>query len=412
MESMRMGRYGRALAAALSGVLAAGAAGCAAGRAGDDGKAKAVKVRVVPVVAKSVQRNVEAVGSLFPFEEVTVGSEVEGRVDEVYVDVGDAVARGRSLVKIVPVELSLALDQERAALQQIEARLAPPGRPRLKDPREAAEVQKAEADRTDAAQKYERAKELLAQGLIARGTFDEAEARYNAARAAYDMALQSVRDLQAQAAGRTASVALADKKLRDTVIRAPFAGHVKERMVTPGQYVRVQTPVMVIVDNDPLRVRLKVPEKMAGWVGSGQPVAVQVEAYPGRTFTGRISRINPAVDPQSRMFEVEALLGNEDGVLKPGFFARASITSSHVERALVVPQDSLRYTYGVYKVYTVEKGALKETEVKLGSREGGEVEVVDGIADGARVAVPLEGQELRDGAPVSAAEAAAAEDHK
>ena len=91
---------------------------------------------------------------------------------------------------------------------------------------------------------------------------------------------------------------------------------------------------------------------------------------------------------------------------QPGFFARASIASSHVDRALVVPKDSLRYTYGVYKVYRVEKGALKETEVKLGSREGALVEVVDGIADGAQVAVPLEGQELRDGAPVSAVAAA------
>jgi RND family efflux transporter MFP subunit len=398
-------------AAVLPAAIIGGAIGCASGRAGDNPKARPVKVRVVPVVARSVQRNVEAVGSLFPFEEVTVGSEVEGRVDQVYVDVGDAVARGRSLVKIVPVELSLALDQERAALQQIQARLVPPGGSPIKDPKEAVEVLKAEADRTDAAQKYERAKELLSQGLIARGTFDEAEARYNASRAAYDMALQNVRNLQAQAAGRTASVALADKKLHDTVIRAPFAGHVRERMVSPGQYVKVQTPVMVIVDNDPLRVRLKVPEKMAGWVSGGQAVAVQVEAYPGRTFAGRLSRINPAVDPQTRMFEVEALLDNADGVLKPGFFARASIASSHVDRALVVPQDSLRYTYGVYKVYRVEKGALKETEVKLGSREGAEVEVVDGIADGAQVAVPLEGQELRDGAPVSA-DTAAAEDHR
>jgi multidrug efflux pump subunit AcrA (membrane-fusion protein) len=400
----------RLTALLVAALLAGGAPACR--RAGGDSRAavKPVKVRVVPVVAKSVQRSVEAVGSLFPYEEVTVGSEVEGRVDEVYVDVGDRVARGRSLVKIVPVELSLALDQERAALQQIQARLAPPGgSPQLKDPKEAAEVQKAEADRTDAAQKYERAKELLAQGLIARGTFDEAEARYNAARAAYDMALQNVRNLQAQAAGRSASVALADKKLRDTVIRAPFAGAVKERMVSPGQYVKVQTPVMVIVDNDPLRVRLKVPEKMAGWLSVGQPVAVQVEAYPGRTFQGRLSRLNPSVDPQTRAFEVEALLGNDDGALKPGFFARASITSSHVDKALLVPRDSLRYLYGVYKVYTVEKGALKETDVKLGSREGGEVEVVDGIQDGARVAVPLEGQELRDGAPVTAAETASGE---
>ncbi|HET8647120.1 MAG TPA: efflux RND transporter periplasmic adaptor subunit, partial [Vicinamibacteria bacterium] len=223
------------------------------------------------------------------------------------------------------------------------------------------------------------------------------------------MALQNVRNLQAQAAGRSASVALADKKLRDTLIRAPFAGQVKERLVSPGQYVRVQTPVMAIVDNDPLRVRLKVPERMAGWVAVGQAVRVQVEAYPGRSFQGKLSRLSPSVDPQTRAFDVEALLENADGLLKPGFFARATIASSHVDTALLVPEEALRYLYGVYKVYTVEKGALKETEVKLGARDGGEAEVVDGIKDGARVALPVEGEELRDGAPVAEAETASGE---
>src|SRR5262249_52429444 len=291
-------------------------------------------------------------------------------------------------------------DEQRAALRQIEARLATPEGAELSEAREAAEVKKADADRLDAEQKYDRAKELFEQGLISKQTYDEAEARRNGARAAYDMAVQNVHNLKAQAAQRSAAVALADKKLKDTVIRAPFAGQVKERMVSPGQYVKVQTPVMVIVDNDPLRVRLKVPEKMAGWVAVGQAVKVQVEAYPDRAFDGKISRINPSVEPQTRSFEVEALLDNKSGLLKPGFFARASIASSHVDKALVVPQDALRYLYGVYKVYAVEKSALKETEVKLGAREGDEVEVVSGIKDGAQGAVAVEGQELRDGAPV------------
>src|SRR6266581_4449316 len=137
----------------LAGILAGAGAGCARGRASDDAKgaSRPVKVRVVPAVARKLQRSVESVGTLFPFEEVTVGSEVEGRVGEVYVDVGDRVARGRPLVKIIPVELGLALEQERAALRQIEARLAPPeGVGGLKDPKDAAEVKKAEADRTDA----------------------------------------------------------------------------------------------------------------------------------------------------------------------------------------------------------------------------------------------------------------------
>ena len=398
---------GRVPVSLLAVIVASAGMGCARGRASDDPRrgGKPVKARVVPVVARTIQRTVEAVGSLFPFEEVTVGSEVEGRVDEVYVDVGDRVTRGRPLVKIVAVELSLTLEQERAALRQIEARLGPSeGGGELRSPTEAAEVKKAEADRTDAAQKYQRTQELLTQGLIARESFDEAEARYHGAQAAYDMAVQNVQNLRAQAAQHTASVALADKKLRDTLIRAPFPGQVKQRNVSPGQYVKVQTPVMVIVDNDPLRVRLKVPEKMAGWVAVGRPVNVQVEAYPGRTFVGELSRINPSVDPQTRSFEVEALLDNKEGLLKPGFFARATIASNHVDTALLVPPEALRYLYGVYKIYTVEHSALRETEVKLGAREGGEVEIVAGIKDGARVAVPVAGQELRDGAPVDPVE--------
>jgi RND family efflux transporter MFP subunit len=391
-------------ALALAAGVAAVAIGCARGRAAEDGArgSRPVKAHVVPVVSRSVQRTVDSVGSLFPFEEVTVGSEVEGRVAQVFVDVGDAVARGRALVKIVPVELGLSLEQERAALEQIKTRLTSPEGVVLKDPKEAAEVKRADADRTDAEQKYLRAKELFAQGLISRGTFDEAEARFNGARAGYDMAVQNVLTLRAQAAQRTASVALAGKKLSDTVIRAPFGGHVKDRMVSPGQYVKVQTPVMVIVDTDRLRARLKVPEKMAAWVAVGQPVKVQVEAYPLRAFEGAVSRMNPSVDAQTRSFDVEALLENRDGVLKPGFFARASIVSSRVDEALVVPQDALRYLYGVYKVYTVEQRALHETEVKLGAREGTDVEIVSGLKEGSFVAVPLEGEELRDGALVEA----------
>src|SRR5258708_8374004 len=200
---------GRVPVTLLAAIVATAGMGCARGRASDDPRrgGKPVKARVVPVVARTIQRTVEAVGSLFPFEEVTVGSEVEGRFDEGYVDVGDRVTRGRPLVKIVPVELSLTLEQERAALRQIEARLAPSeGGGELKSTTDAAEVKKAEADRTDATQKYQRAQELLAQGLVARDSFDEAEARYHGAQAAYDMAVQNVQNLRAQAAQHTASV--------------------------------------------------------------------------------------------------------------------------------------------------------------------------------------------------------------
>src|SRR5207244_2534145 len=111
------------------------------------------------------------------------------------------------------------------------------------------------------------------------------EARLNAARAAYDLAVQSVQNLRAQLPQYRATVQLAEKKLRDAVIRAPFKGQVKERVVAPGQYLKVQTPVMGIVSMDPLRVRLKIPETMAGWILVGELIYVSVDAYQDKGYS-------------------------------------------------------------------------------------------------------------------------------
>jgi len=373
------------------------------GKQVDAAAGRSLSVRVFAVEQKQIRRNVESVGSLFPFEEVTVSSEVEGRVEQVLVDVGDHVAIGQTIVKVVPTELQLTLDQQRANLQQARARLGLSNNDDFKDVRAAAEVKKAAADLADAEQKYKRAKTLYEQGLLPKQSFDEAESRYNAARAAYDLSVQTVENLRGQLAQSRAAATLAQKKVNDSIIRAPFAGQIKERSVTQGQYLKVQTPVMTIVNIDPLRVRLKVPEKMAAWVKTGQEVTIAVEAFPDRTFTGKISRINPSVDQQTRAFEVEALIENHQAMLKPGFFVKATIPSSFVVDALFVPQDALLYVYGVYKVFVVEGNTLKEKEVKVGERTGDEVEIVEGLTKGERIALATKGQELKEGATVEIA---------
>lgn len=386
-------------------VLTASCSKGASGKQVDAASAsKPVSARVIQADLRAIRRNVESVGSLFPLEEVTVSSEVEGKVDQVLVDVGDRVSKGQAIVKVSPTELQLTLDQQRASMRQARARLGlPEDGEDLKDVRAAAEVKKAAADLADAEQKYKRAKALFEQGLVPKQSFDEAESHYNAARAAYDLSVQTIENLRAQLVQSRASSQLAQKKVNDAVIRAPFAGQVKERTVTQGQYLKVQTPVMVIVNVDPIRVRLKVPEKMASWVRTGQEVTVSVEAYAGRTFTGKITRINPSVDQQTRAFEVEALIENRDGLLKPGFFVKARIPSSYSENALFVPQDALLYVYGVYKVFVVEGNTLKEREVKIGERAGDEVEIVEGVKEGERIALAVKGQELKDGATVEIA---------
>src|SRR5438093_11634758 len=364
-----------------------------------------VQVRAVPVKAERLRRNVDSVGSLFALEEVTVSSEVEGKVDDVLVDVGDHVERGQPLVNVSTIELKLALDQQRALYQQARARLGVTGESDdLKNVLDGAEVKKAAADLKEAEEIYKRAQLLLEKQLLPRQDFDQTEARVSAARAAYDLAVQSVQNLRAQLPQYRASVELAEKKLRDAVIRAPFKGQVKERVVSPGQYLKVQTSVMVIVSMDPLRVRLKIPETMAGWIQLGDRIQVSVEAYPGRTFSGKLSRINPTVDPQNRAFEVEALLENSEGLLKPGFFVKARIPSGKIDQVLTVPQDALQYSYGVYKVCLIQNDVLKEAEVKIGELSSDEVEIVSGVKAGDMIAVPVKGQVLKDGARIQVVE--------
>src|SRR5437588_10704378 len=191
-----------------------------------------IAVRVLLVEQRQLRRNVEAVGSLFPLEEVSVSSEVEGRVQQVLVDVGDHVSAGQTIVKVVPTELQLTYDQQRAALQQAKARLGlPDNSEEIKDIKSAAEVKKAAADLADAEQKFQRAKTLFEQGLTPKQSLDEAEPRYNAARAAYDLSVQAVENLRGQLAQSRAATALAQKKVNDSNIRAPFAGQIKERTV-------------------------------------------------------------------------------------------------------------------------------------------------------------------------------------
>ena len=157
---------------------------------------------------------------------------------------------------------------------------------------------------------------------------------------------------------------------------------------------------MTIVNVDPIRARLKIPEKMAAWIPVGQAVTVSVEAYPDRMFTGKIWRINPTVDPQTRTFDAEALIENNQGLLKPGFFVKSNIASNKNEHMLLVPQKSLSYAYGIYKVFEVKGNKLKETEVRLGDRIGEDVEIVQGLTEGVRLAVPGPDQDLKDGATI------------
>jgi RND family efflux transporter MFP subunit len=361
-------------------------------------------VRFYTVAEETARRRIQAVGSLYALEESTLSSEVEGRVAEVLADIGDNVKEGQPLVRLDPEELQFEVERQRGIVRQVRAQLGigpddpPPG-----DPQKIASVQRAEADLFDADQKYTRAQEMFRDNLISQQQLDEAASRYQSTKATYTVALQEVDRLKALLVSSEASEKLSEKKLGDSTIRAPFPGAIKTRDVHPGEYLRVQSPVMVLVRTDRLRARLAVPERWAGWVKDGVTIDLHVEAFPGETFHGRISRINPAVAQDSRTFEAEALLVNLDARLKPGFFVQASIPSEKEEKTIFLPENAVNYRYGVYKVFLLNGNRVSERQIRpAGQTEderGRRFEVAEGLKPGDRVAVAVAG-DLHDGAVV------------
>ena len=359
-----------------------------------------IPVKTYSAEEQTVSRRVQAVGSLVPLDESVVSAQVEGRIEKVLVDVGDRVSEGQVMVTLDDTELRFELDRQRAIVRQVRAQLGlGPADPLPRDATRVAFVERAAADMFDAEQKYKRAEQLNQDKLISQQQLDEAASRYKGARAAYDLSLQQVDQLKAQLQSSEASANLAEKKLKDASIRAPFSGSIKERRVSPGEYLRVQSPVMVVVRTDQLRARLSVPEKWAGAVKVGSTVDVQMEAYPGETFQGQLVRINPSVAQDSRTFDVEALLSNPGGRLKPGFFIQASMPSDKQEKTLTIPEEAVNYRYGVYRVFVLNGSQVQERQISRGAQQGSRVEVLEGLQVGERVAVAVLG-DLRDGAVV------------
>jgi RND family efflux transporter MFP subunit len=358
-------------------------------------------VVVAKVESHELRRSIDVVGTLAADEEVTVSSEVEGRVLRIAADLGDRVTAGQALVVLDPEKLQYRLDQQRAALGRAMARYgvadlsqALPAIERTPD------VQKAAAELEQANQAFRRASELNRQKLLPQQQMDDADANLKAKKAAYESALQGARNLRADIDAEQANLKLAEAALRDGTIRAPFDAYVQRRLVSPGEFVKTQTAVMSLVKVDPLKLRAEVPEKMAPWVKVGQSLTLAVEAMPDTSIPGQIARLSPAVNPQTRSFPLEGRVPNPGGNLKPGGFARVHIVTDLTERVLTVPAAALQYRYGVNRVFVVKGDRLHATEIKIGDRLGERVEVVSGVAAGEPIAA-ADVEKLIDGARVT-----------
>jgi membrane fusion protein (multidrug efflux system) len=382
-------------------LVAAGTACSKSETAQARGREDAAKpVKIERVKEERIRRSLEVVGTLAAVDEVTISSEAEGRVSRLLADLGDRVLAGQTLVELDREKPQYNLDQQRAALARALAKFGATDPGSLPPIEKTPDVQKAQAELVQARQAYERAAELNRRQLVPKQTLDDAQAMLQSKQASYDAALQNAKNLRADIDATGAAVRLAERQLRDTTIRAPFDGYVQKRLVNLGEYVKVQSPVMAVVKVDPLKVTAEIPEKMAPWIEAAQPVELRVDAYPDKTFAGKISRISPAVNTSTRAFSFEALVPNHDATLKPGTFARVIVRTNKNDRVLTLPYAALQYRYGVNRVFVVDGSRLVARELKVGERIGDRIEIVSGVTPGEPVAM-TDVDKLVDGLRVS-----------
>ena len=351
------------------------------GRGSGSGSGAPVIVQTTTVRRISVQRDVDLAGSLVSPDQAKVSSEVAGVVQQVFVELGQEVKAGQVVATLDPRELELALRRAESQLRQTEAQLGIDGIrfKELPPDEQVSSIRMAIANRDDAQAQLRRAQRLRSQNLLSQADLDTSETKVKVSEANYQSAIENVQSLKATLQDRRHAVTLAEKKLEDTKIRSSIAGQVSERLVQQGEFIRENTPVVSIVQMNPLKVKTAIQERYAGLVRPGLPVEFSVESAPGRKFTGKVAYVSPAVDQATRTFAVEVLVDNTNRSLKPGFFANGVIFTHRDENVLAVPDDAVSTLAGVSNVYVIEQDKIRQQAVSLGERVGNLFELLGGL---------------------------------
>ncbi|HEX9899600.1 MAG TPA: efflux RND transporter periplasmic adaptor subunit [Candidatus Methylomirabilis sp.] len=349
-----------------------------------------VSITVATAEGRDVQRSVQIVGTLMAQEEVTLANEVAATVARILADMGDRVQKGQVLIKLDEREARLEVERSAANLQAAQDALT---RSRQMLDWNKANVERSQAVLTDAQTNLKRFQGLFTEGAISASQRDSAQTQYDVAvasiranEAQYESDRAAAKNAEANVEQARAALELARKRLQDTDIVAPFDGFVRKRLVNVGETHKEKTPFMTLVATQALKLQGEVPERFASQLVVGRPVRVEVEAYPGRTFAGNTTRVSPAVDVESRTFTVEASIPNPGGMLRPGFFSKASILTGTERNVSFVPEEAVVSFAGIVKVYVIAADKAEERRVVTGQRTEGWVEVLEGVKPGETVA--------------------------
>ncbi|GAB4185517.1 MAG: efflux RND transporter periplasmic adaptor subunit [Wenzhouxiangellaceae bacterium] len=307
-----------------------------------------IPVEISQVGTGTVAASYEGTATLEPERQATVVAKTTGVVLEILAEEGDSVSAGQIIARLEQDQYALEAERARANLERLENEL-------------------------------ERATELHKRQLMSADEYERARFDTAAQRAAYN---------------------LAKLELDRTEIRAPISGVISERLVKVGNLITQHEPVFRIDDFSPLWAILHVPERELNTLQQGQPVALNLDAYPAEQFSGRVLRISPVVDPATGTFKVTAEISDETGRIKPGLFGRVQIIYDRRDNVPVVSKGAVLSEDGRNAVFVLAAdNTVQRREITLGYEQNDVVEVIDGLTPGDRVVTAGKGS-LRDGATV------------
>ncbi|MGF1632768.1 MAG: efflux RND transporter periplasmic adaptor subunit [Phycisphaerae bacterium] len=395
--------------------LVAGVSGCGESEAADAGRggqgagaeAPAVELQTAPVTAVTIPRTVEVTGTLQPEARTVVSAQAAGRVQEVLVDLGDRVEPGALLARIDPTDYELTVAQREAALMEALSDLGLSELPGDDfDVTNVATVRRSRLQAENAQARFRRATSLFEQEppLISEQEYADLQTAADVAQQDYQVARLEAMSTLASARTRERELFIARRNLAQTELRAPQAGGpqttyaVARRMAESGQLASQGQEMFDLVIDRPLRFRGAAPERFGSDVQQGQNMTLSVGGV-SEEVAGTVSRISPVIDEASRTFELEVAVPNDDGLLRPGGFARANVrvgtTAAHR-----VPAAAVVSFAGTDRVFLVAEGKAQQRRVTVIQREGEEAVVSGGLSVNDRVAVSQTAR-LTDGTAVT-----------
>jgi len=305
-----------------------------------------------------MERVLHVVGTLAAREQATIAAQVAGQLEKNYVDIGDHVKAGQELALIDTTSYEALANAS------------------------SANLARANASAANAAQNLKRIQDLQKERIASTSDLDSAVA--DASRTRSEVKAAEAND------------AIARLNLDRSRVRAPFDGAVAARLASAGDYLAVGAPIVRLVQTDPLRLRLEVPERESVAIRAGQYTRVTVEGDTN-VHRGQIARVAPAIQQENRMLQVEADIPNRGG-LRAGLFVRAAIIVNEREETVCVPASAPITFAGIEKVVVVRDGKAAEKTVFTGRRDGDWVEIVSGLKPGEMVVLDPAG--IRTGQPV------------